>query len=263
MALKASRIARSLLSCSAENLSRPWNLPRLSLPRPVALASLSLVRDRLTYYPGLDDERAAMLLAAVEFSRRLVKANLPQRELLSHPEAIAAYLHLRYGREDQEVAGALYFDVRNRLISDAEIFRGTLCRASVEPRQVLKEGLLRGAARFVFFHTHPSGDPAPSCEDLLFTRRMAEAGEILGLSLLDHMIIGHGGRWTSLQRRSDWPLGLVPPPSADRVPRRKVRPKYRHPETGATWAGRGRMARWLRAELEAGEKREDFLIQHS
>lgn len=229
-----------------------------------SLGSLALAQDRLTYNSGLGDERAAVLLAAVEFSRRIARANLPQRDLLSHPEAIATYLHLQYGREDQEVAGALYLDVRNRLIADTEIFRGALCRASVEPRQILKEGLLRGAAQFVFFHTHPSGDPAPSSEDLLFTKRLTAAGEVLGISLLDHMIIGHGGHWTSLQRRSGWWRHRDAPPATTKTAkRRKVKPKYRHPETGETWTGRGRMARWLRAEIEAGAKREDFLIQHS
>lgn len=226
-----------------------------------SLASLSLVAEPQARYADLGEGRAAVLLAAVEFGRRLAKARLPKRDLLSHPEAVAAYLHLRYGREDQEVAGALYLDVRNRLISDSEIFRGTLCRASVEPRQILKQGLLKGAARFIFFHTHPSGDPTPSAEDWAFTRRMTEAGDVLGIGLLDHLIIGHGGRWTSLRRRlSWWQDGKALSAAKEPAPRRKVKAKYRHPKTGETWAGRGHMARWLRREIEAGAKKEDFLV---
>lgn len=100
--------------------------------------------------------------------------------------------------------GALFLDTRNRLIQDNEIFRGTLNRAAVEPRAILKQGLLRNAAGFVLFHTHPSGDPSPSAEDLAFTRRMANAGEVVGLRLVDHLIIGGGGRWVSLKKRGGW-----------------------------------------------------------
>ncbi|MGB6640460.1 MAG: JAB domain-containing protein, partial [Thermoanaerobaculia bacterium] len=124
--------------------------------------------------------------------------------LLTHPEAVATFLALRYGLQGQEVMGALFLDTRNRLIQDNEIFRGTLNRAAVEPRAILKQGLLRNAAGFVLFHTHPSGDPSPSAEDLAFTRRMANAGEVVGLRLVDHLIIGGGGRWVSLKKRGGW-----------------------------------------------------------
>ena len=76
----------------------------------------------------------------------------------------------------QEIMGALFLDTRNRLLGEQEVYRGTLNRAAVEPRAVLKEALLRDAAGFVLFHTHPSGDPSPSAEDLAFTRRIAQSG---------------------------------------------------------------------------------------
>jgi DNA repair protein RadC len=100
--------------------------------------------------------------------------------------------------------GALFLDTRNRLLGESEVFRGTLNRAAVEPRALLKQALLRDAAGLVLFHTHPSGDPAPSAEDLGFTRRMAEAGEIVGIRMVDHLILGSGGRWVSLRRRGGW-----------------------------------------------------------
>jgi DNA repair protein RadC len=154
--------------------------------------------------PGLGPAKAATLLAAVEIGRRLARAELPHRDLLSRPSSVARYLHLRYGERGQEVMGALYLDIRNRLVAEREHYLGTLQRAAVEPREVLKEGLLRGAAAVVIFHTHPSGDPTPSAEDLVFTRRMAEAGEVVGIRVVDHLIIGRGGRWTSLRERGAW-----------------------------------------------------------
>ncbi len=153
---------------------------------------------------GLGAAKAASLLAAIELGRRMVQAKVYERELLNHPAAVANYLGLRYVSEDQEVMGALYLDVRNRLIAESDVFRGTLSRAAVEPRAIMKEGLLRSASGIILFHTHPSGDPAPSAEDLAFTRRMVAAGELLGIRLLDHMILGTGGRWVSLQRRGAW-----------------------------------------------------------
>ncbi len=150
----------------------------------------------------LGKAQATTLLAAVELSRRLAQAKIPRRELLDRPDLVANYLTLRYAQSDQEVMGALYLDVRNRLIAEREIFRGTLGRAAVEPRTILKEGLLRSAAGFILWHTHPSGDPSPSEEDRCFTRRISEAADLLGVRLFDHMILGSGGRWVSLGRRS-------------------------------------------------------------
>jgi DNA repair protein RadC len=153
---------------------------------------------------GVGEAQAASVLAAVEIGRRLAKRDLPEREPLGRPGAVASYLALRYRVRDQEVMGALYLDTRHRLVGEKELFRGTLSRAAVEPREVLKEGLLRGACGVVLFHTHPSGDPSPSLEDLAFTRRMAEAGDAVGIKLIDHMILGSMGRWVSLKERGAW-----------------------------------------------------------
>jgi DNA repair protein RadC len=130
--------------------------------------------------------------------------DLPEREPLAHPAAAASYLALRYAGRDQEVLGALYLDTRHRLIAERELYRGTLNRAAVEPRLVLKEGLLAGAAALIVFHTHPSGDPTPSAEDLAFTRRLGEAGEVVGIRVVDHLILGGVGRWVSLAERGGW-----------------------------------------------------------
>lgn len=153
---------------------------------------------------GLGAAKAATVLAAIELARRMARAEVSDRELLDRPAAVASYLTLRYARADQEVMGALYLDVRNRLIAERDIYRGTLDRVAVEPRVLLKEALTRGAAGFILFHTHPSGDPAPSAEDLEFTRRVAEGADLLGLRLIDHVILGSAGSWVSLQQRGAW-----------------------------------------------------------
>lgn len=153
---------------------------------------------------GLGPAKVSSVLAAVELGRRLARAELPTGELLSRPAAVARYLSLRYSIRGQEIMGALYLDTRNRLLAEREIFRGTLNRAAVEPRAILKFGLLRDAAGLVLFHNHPSGDPSPSVEDLSFTRRLAEAGDLIGVRLVDHLILGSGRRWVSLRQRGAW-----------------------------------------------------------
>ncbi len=174
------------------------------LERSGGLAGLLRASARQLRFPGLGRAGRAAVLAAVELSRRFAEARMPRRDLLDRPESVAAYLHLRYGHRDQEVMGALYLDVRNRLIAEADVYRGTLSRAAVEPRALLKEAIALSASSFILYHTHPSGDPSPSDEDLLFTRRMFEAGELLGIALVDHLILGGAGRWESLRRHGRW-----------------------------------------------------------
>ncbi len=191
--LRSGRRGESALTMARGLLGRLGGLAGL-----VSSGAPTLVRN------GLGPVQAATVLAALELGRRLARAELPEREPLGHPAAAASYLALRFAGRDQEVFGALYLDTRNRLIAERELFRGTLNRAAVEPRQVLKEGLLRGAAGMLVFHNHPSGDPTPSAEDLAFTRRLGEAGEVVGIRLVDHLILGGVGRWISLAQRGGW-----------------------------------------------------------
>ncbi len=123
---------------------------------------------------------------------------------MSRPETVANYLNLRYASPDQEVLGALFLDLRHRMIGEKELFRGTLSRAAAEPRAVLREALMRGAAALVLFHTHPNGEPVPSNEDVAFTQRMVGAGEAVGVRLVDHVILGADGRWLSMRQRHGW-----------------------------------------------------------
>ena len=191
--LRTGRPGLSVLDLASKFLSDTKGLPGIigSSPRSRPLRELGPVR-------------CASLLAGVELGRRIARCHVPIQDPMANPQAVARYLGLQYTAPGQEVMGALYLDSRNRLIDSIEIYRGTLNRAAVEPRAVLKEGLLEDAAGFVLFHTHPSGDPSPSAEDLAFTRRMAQSGELLGIRLVDHLILGLGGNWVSLRQRGGW-----------------------------------------------------------
>jgi len=84
------------------------------------------------------------------------------------------------------------------------LYRGTVSRTACEPAGILRAALLCNASAVVLFHNHPSGDPSPSAEDLAFTRRLAEAGEIVGVRLVDHLIVAGPGRYVSMRERGVW-----------------------------------------------------------
>lgn len=149
---------------------------------------------------GLGPAKAATLLAAVEIGRRLSSSRLDRRRM-GRPDEVARHVRLTYTRKDQEVMGAFYVDARGRMVAERELYRGTIARALVEPREVLKHAFLTGASGLVLFHTHPSGDPTPSLEDVEFTRHLAKACKAVGVALMDHLIVGHAGAWISLKDR--------------------------------------------------------------
>jgi len=193
-----------LLLARGRSLEQSTSLARTLLEMSGGLAALpNMSRTMLRYY-GLRDAQITALLAACELACRLACRRIPDREPLSRPDQVARFLTLRYQQRDQELMGALFLNASHRLLGHQEIYRGTLHRAAVEPREILKQCLFRGAAGFVLFQTHPSGDPTPSAEDWLFTRRMAEAAAVIGVDLVDHLVLGTPGRWVSLKERGGW-----------------------------------------------------------
>ncbi len=102
--------------------------------------------------------------------------------------------------EAQEVFGILILNTKNKIVAVHEISRGTLNSSTVHPREVFKPAVLHNAAAIICFHNHPSGDPEPSKEDIEITKRLVEAGEIMGIEILDHIIVGDDG-YTSLKER--------------------------------------------------------------
>lgn len=191
----------SLVLGSGSRSVCPLELAREILKERGGLSGLVGIRPEALRRRGLGEAKAASVLASLELARRLARAEVPNRAPMERAVSVVRFLILRYATTGQEVLGAVYLDARNRLIADREIYRGTLDRAPVEPREVFHHALLIGAAKVVVFHTHPSGDPTPSVEDLAFTRRVAEAGQALGVKLTDHLILGGTGQWVSLRDR--------------------------------------------------------------
>jgi DNA repair protein RadC len=159
------------------------------------LAGLSVLGPaELLQERGVGPTRASAIAAAVEIARRLPAEALGGRDLLHSPDLVKEFLRRAQADDAQERTGALFLNARNRLLrNDAEIYRGTLDRAVVEPREILRRALLTKAAGVILYHNHPSGDPAPSREDREFTRRLAAASEAVGVRLLDHIVVGREG----------------------------------------------------------------------
>jgi DNA repair protein RadC len=149
---------------------------------------------------GLGRAKASRALAALELGARLASEPRPPAPLLRAPEATARYLLPRYGARPVETFGLLALDVRHRLKHEVEISRGCLTSSLVHPREVFKAAVDARAAALILFHNHPSGDPEPSAEDITITRRLASAGTLLGIEVLDHLILG-AGRFVSLKER--------------------------------------------------------------
>ena len=122
----------------------------------------------------------------------------------SSPEKTARYLCRLLADEPAECMGVVLLDTKRHPIGHLVLFRGTLNRCAVEPRPILQAALLTNASAVVLFHNHPSGDPTPSAEDILFTRRLTEAVTVVGVDLVDHVIVTADGKWTSLRERGAW-----------------------------------------------------------
>jgi DNA repair protein RadC len=154
----------------------------------------------LTGERGLGRAKAARVLAALELGARLASEGRQAGNAFRTAADAGRYLLPRYGARPVETFGLLALDVRHRLKREAVISIGCLTSSLVHPREVFQEAVVARAAALVLFHNHPSGDPEPSAEDLALTRRLAAAGTLMGIEVLDHLILG-AGRYVSLKDR--------------------------------------------------------------
>ena len=146
--------------------------------------------DDLTRIGGIGPARAAQILAAVELGRRTVMHAATPRAQMSSPRLVAEYLLPQFGNGRVEQFGVLLLDTKHRVLRCTVLSVGTLDASIVHPREVFREAVSGGAAAIVVFHNHPSGDPEPSTDDTRLTERLLAAGVLMGISVLDHVILG-------------------------------------------------------------------------
>ena len=141
--------------------------------------------------PGIGPAKAASLKAAfhltIKLSQETIKIGVDR---YTEPSQVFYYFQYRYREHRKEYFLALLLDGKNRIIREVQISEGSLNQSIVHPREVFMPAVRESAAAVILVHNHPTGDPAPSREDLAITRRLREAGEIMGIKVLDHIIIG-------------------------------------------------------------------------
>lgn len=149
-------------------------------------------RDWTAYrqFGGLGRAKAARVAAAFELGRRAATARRPTSEPVLNAEVVARPLLSQYRHATQERFGAICLDAKNRIVSQRELYVGTLNSATISTRDVLRYALDEHAASVIVFHNHTSGDATPSPEDLIFSRKLVDAGKLLGIEVVDHLILG-------------------------------------------------------------------------
>ncbi|USG64136.1 DNA repair protein RadC [Brevibacillus ruminantium] len=146
----------------------------------------------LTDIKGIGPVKAIELQASFELGRRVLEFSRNQRTTIRLPRDVANLMQHELRHLTQEHFVCLFLNTKNQVIGKQTIFVGSLDASIVHPREVFKEAIKRSSASVICLHNHPSGDPTPSREDIAVTRTLKEAGELIGISLLDHVIIGDG-----------------------------------------------------------------------
>lgn len=149
---------------------------------------------------GIGRVKAIQILCLSELAKRLAKESAGKKLNFNAPDTIAQYYMEDLRHKKQEFMKLLLLNTKSRLISEKDISMGTVNAAIISPREVFVEALKMNAVYIILLHNHPSGDPTPSIEDVQLTMRVREAGNLVGVELLDHIIIGDNC-YTSLKEK--------------------------------------------------------------
>jgi len=173
--------ARPALTVANELVKSSGSVAALSRASPRELAQVT----------GVGSARAARIAAAFELGRRAIESE-HRRELLGAPEDVYRLVGPRVAGIQQELFFVLGVDIRNGLLDVIEVARGSVHTVEVFPREVFRPLVRMAAAGGVLAHNHPTGDPTPSPEDVELTRRLRDVGNLLGIPIIDHVVIGDG-----------------------------------------------------------------------
>lgn len=154
------------------------------------------------YCDGLGQAKAAKILAALELGKRVACASAVESEQITSPNDAAQYLMGRLRNETHEKFLVMLLDTKNKIIKTEQISEGSLNGSVVHPREVYAPAIVAHAACILVAHNHPSGDPRPSHEDRKITGILEQGGDILGIPLMDHVVIGDG-RYYSFKEQGD------------------------------------------------------------
>ncbi len=181
------------------------DLARRLLTSYGGLAGLARIEAaQLLAEPGIGPAKASQVLAAVELGRRIVTFTPEERPQITSPADAARLLMPLLAHQSQEHFVVLYLDTRHRLLDQEILYRGSLNGSITRTAEVFRGAVRRNCAAILVAHNHPSGDPEPSHADIAFTARLIEAGQLLEIEVLDHLIIG-ANRYVSLRDQGHFP----------------------------------------------------------
>ena len=149
---------------------------------------------------GIGEAKAAQIKAAIELGRRLGLESPDERPTVNSPADAAALVAYEMSALEQEHLRVILLDTRNRVLDIVEVYKGSVNSSQVHVGELFKPAIRRNATALIVVHNHPSGDPTPSPDDVTVTRAIVQAGKLLDVDVLDHMVIGQG-RWVSLKER--------------------------------------------------------------
>lgn len=155
---------------------------------------------RMTEIRGVGLAKAAQIKAAVELGVRVTRAQMADHTVIRKPEDAFELLQFHLGREVQEVVMVLLLDTKNAVRDTITVYRGSLNSSTIRIAELFREAVHQQAAAIIIAHNHPSGDPDPSPDDVAVTRAAVQAGKLLDINVLDHIIVGQG-KFTSLKQR--------------------------------------------------------------
>lgn len=178
--LRTGTVSESAIHLASRILSESGGLRSL----------VDMSKDQLTQIKGIGDAKALQIQAGIELGRRLAKSAFTERVTIRSPKDIADLVSedLRYLQKEHFVC--LFLNTKNHLLAQETLSMGSLNASIVHPREVFRAAIKRSSASIICVHNHPSGDPTPSPEDIALTHRLVEAGSIIGIEVLDHVIIG-------------------------------------------------------------------------
>ncbi|MNO12642.1 hypothetical protein D3C76_22550 [compost metagenome] len=153
---------------------------------------MDLSLEELIKMRGIGPAKAVQIKAGIELGQRLARSRQPEAQIIRSPRDAADILmeQLRYLQKEHFVC--LFLNTKNHIIAQETLSIGSLNASIVHPREVFRAAIKCSSASIVCVHNHPSGDPTPSSEDILITNRLCKAGEIVGIDVLDHIVIGDG-----------------------------------------------------------------------
>lgn len=159
-----------------------------------------LTSEKLRKIKGIGEVKTIQILCVSEFAKRLSKASAKEGLAFNRPSTIAEYYMEDMRHMKQEHMKLLMLNTKAKLIGETIVSKGTVNASMISPRELFIEALEKQAVSIILLHNHPSGDPTPSEQDILFTKRVKEAGKLIEIPLLDHIIIGNN-RYTSFSEQ--------------------------------------------------------------